>query len=148
MIEVRPARDPSEVDAALALRYEVFCVEQGVSLEEERDGRDGEALHLVVVDDGEVVGTCRLLAEGSEVKLGRMAVASSHRGRRLAAALLVEADARARELGARRIVLAAQLTAQAALRARRLRPLRRGLPRRGHRARDDGQGVGVARAQR
>jgi predicted GNAT family N-acyltransferase len=111
--EVRPARDESEVDAALALRHEVFCTEQGVSLEEERDGRDGEALHLVVVDDGEVVGTCRLLTEGSDVKLGRMAVATSHRGRRLAAALLAEADAQARELHARRIVLAAQLTAEA-----------------------------------
>jgi predicted GNAT family N-acyltransferase len=111
--EVRPARDQAEVDAALALRYEVFCVEQGVSLEEELDGRDGEALHLVVVDGAEVAGTCRLLAEDSEVKLGRMAVAASHRGRRLAAALLAEAEVRARELGARRIVLAAQLTAQA-----------------------------------
>ena len=113
MTAVRPARDRSEVDAALALRYDVFCLEQGVSLAEERDGRDPEAMHLVVVDDGEVVGTCRLLADGSEVKLGRMAVAASHRGRRLAAALLVEADAKARELRARRIVLAAQLTAQA-----------------------------------
>ena len=47
------------------------------------------------------------------VKLGRMAVATAHRGRRLAAALLVETDARARALGARRIVLGAQLTAQA-----------------------------------
>jgi predicted GNAT family N-acyltransferase len=111
--EIRPARDQSEVDAALALRYDVFCIEQGVSLEEERDGRDDEALHLVVIDGGEVVGTCRLLAEGSEVKLGRMAVAASHRGRRLAAALLVEADTQARELRARRIVLAAQLSAQA-----------------------------------
>ncbi len=113
MTEIRPARDQSEVDAALALRYDVFCVEQGVSLDEERDGRDDEALHLVVIDGGEVVGTCRLLAEGSDVKLGRMAVAASHRGRRLAAGLLVEADAQARELRARRIVLAAQLTAQA-----------------------------------
>lgn len=113
MTEVRPARDESEVDAALALRHEVFCTEQGVSLEEERDGRDDEALHLVIVDDGEVVGTCRLLAEGSDVKLGRMAVATSHRGRRLAAALLAEADAQARALHARRIVLAAQLSAQA-----------------------------------
>ena len=97
MTEVRPARDQAEVDAALALRYDVFCVEQGVSLDEERDGRDGEALHLVVVDGGEVVGTCRLLPVGSEVKLGRMAVAPTHRGRGLAAELLVEADARARE---------------------------------------------------
>ena len=113
MTELRPARDQAEVDAALALRYDVFCVEQGVSLEEELDGRDDEALHLVVVDGGEIVGTCRLLADGSEVKLGRMAVATSHRGRGLAAALLMEADVRARELGARRIVLAAQLTARA-----------------------------------
>ena len=113
MIDVRPARDQAEVDAALALRYDVFCIEQGVSLEEERDGRDDEALHLVAVDGGVVVATCRLLSEGPEVKLGRMAVAPSHRGRRLAAALLVEADTRARELGAQRIVLAAQLSAQA-----------------------------------
>jgi predicted GNAT family N-acyltransferase len=111
--ELRPARDQSEVDAALALRYDVFCVEQGVSLDEERDGRDGEALHLFVVDDDVVVGTCRLLADGSTVKLGRMAVAPSHRGRGLAAELLVEADARARELRAQRIALAAQLSAQA-----------------------------------
>ena len=113
MTEVRPVRDQSEIDAALALRYEVFCLEQGVSLAEERDGLDGEALHLVVVADGEVVGTCRLLAEGPEVKLGRMAVASGHRGRGLAAELLVEAEARARELGAQRIALAAQLSARA-----------------------------------
>ena len=113
MTEVRAARDQSEVDAALALRYEVFCVEQGVSLEDELDGRDGVALHLVVVDGVELVGTCRLLADGSDLKLGRMAVAGSHRGRGLAAALLVEADACARRLGARRIVLAAQLTARA-----------------------------------
>ena len=90
MTEVRPARDRAEVDAALALRYDVFCVEQGVSLAEELDGLDDDALHLVVVDDGEVVGTCRLLAHGTEVKLGRMAVAPTHRGRGLAAELLIE----------------------------------------------------------
>ena len=39
MTEVRAARDQAEVDAALALRYDVFCVEQGVSLDEERDGQ-------------------------------------------------------------------------------------------------------------
>jgi predicted GNAT family N-acyltransferase len=111
--EVRPARDQTEVDAALALRYEVFCVEQGVSLAEERDGLDDEALHLVVVVDGDVVGTCRLLLVGSEVKLGRMAVAPAHRSRGLAAELLVEAEAQARALRGQRIALAAQLTAQA-----------------------------------
>jgi predicted GNAT family N-acyltransferase len=112
VIEVRPARDQSEVDAALALRYDVFCGEQGVSLAEERDGRDEEALHLVVVDDGVVVGTCRLLVEGTTVTLGRMAVSRTRRGLGLARALITEAEARARALGGERIVLAAQLSAQ------------------------------------
>ena len=112
MTEVRPARDQAEVDAALALRYEVFCVEQGVSLARSATGATARRCTSSSSTDGEVVGTCRLLAEGSEVKLGRMAVAPAHRGRGLAAELLVEADARARELGARRIALAAQLGAR------------------------------------
>jgi predicted GNAT family N-acyltransferase len=113
VIQVRPTRDDAEIAAALALREEVFCGEQGVSLAEERDGRDEEALHLVVVDDGVVVATCRLLVEGTTVKLGRMAVSRTRRGLGLARALITEAEARARELGAERIVLAAQLSAQA-----------------------------------
>jgi predicted GNAT family N-acyltransferase len=113
VIQVRPTRDDAEIAAALALREEVFCGEQGVSLAEERDGRDEEALHLVVVDDGVVVATCRLLVEGTTVKLGRMAVSRTRRGLGLARALITEAETRARALGAERIVLAAQLDAQA-----------------------------------
>ena len=87
--------------------------EQGVSMGEERDGLDGKALHLVVVDDGAVVGTCRLLFEGDTVKLGRMAVARSRRGLGLARALLTEAETQSRDRHAQRIVLAAQLSAEA-----------------------------------
>ena len=113
MITVRPTLDQSEVAAALALREDVFVGEQGVTLDEERDGLDADALHLVVLDDGVVVGTCRLLFEGTTVKLGRMAVARTRRGLGLARALLSEAEAQARARRARRIVLAAQLSAQA-----------------------------------
>jgi ElaA protein len=112
LIEVRPARDETEVAAALALREEVFCREQGVSLADELDGLDDQALHILALEDGALVGTCRLVTEGTTVKLGRMAVARAARGRGLAAALLAEADARARDLGAERIALAAQLGAQ------------------------------------
>lgn len=111
-VTVRPARDDAEVDAALALRHAVFCDEQGVSPEDEHDGRDAQALHVVALRDGAVIGTCRLLADGATVKLGRMAVARAERGRGLAAALLVEADAQARALGAERIILASQLRAR------------------------------------
>jgi predicted GNAT family N-acyltransferase len=113
MTEVRPARDGEEVRAALALRHEVFVVEQRVPLEEEVDRHDETALHLGGVDRDCVVATCRLVAEGRTVKLGRMAVATAARRRGLASALLAEAETRARALGAARIALAAQTGALA-----------------------------------
>ena len=110
--EVRRAAGPDEVAAALALRAAVFIDEQGVPLEEELDGRDGEALQLVAVDaDGTVVGTCRLLAEGTVMKLGRLAVAPAARRSGIALRLLRLADAEARAAGAEATVLAAQVYA-------------------------------------
>jgi predicted GNAT family N-acyltransferase len=111
VIEVRAAAGPPEVWAALDLRREVFVDEQGVALEEDRDGRDDAALHLVAFLDGALAGTCRLLLDGDRVKLGRMVVKRTARGRGIAGLLLAEADARARDLGAATIVLGAQLTA-------------------------------------
>ena len=110
--EVRPARDQSEIDAALALRYDVFCVEQGVSLPEERDGLDGDALHPSWWRTARWSAPAACWPRAPRSKLGRMAVASGHRGRGLAAELLVEAEAQAREMGAQRIALAAQLGAR------------------------------------
>lgn len=113
MTEVRRIRDDDELRAALALRTEVFVGEQGVSVEEELDGRDDDALHLVAVQDGAVVGTCRLLAqEGGTTKLGRMAVARALRGRGIASAIIAAAEAEARDAGAARMVLDAQIAAQ------------------------------------
>jgi predicted GNAT family N-acyltransferase len=90
----------------------VFCGEQGVSPAAERDGRDREATHVVALDDGEVVGTCRLLLRGDTARLGRMAVAQGRRGQGLGAAILREAERAAREVGASRMALHAQLPAR------------------------------------
>jgi predicted GNAT family N-acyltransferase len=108
VIDVRPARDQAEVDAALNLRHTVFVVEQRVPLAEEQDGRDAQALHLVGVQDGRVVATCRVLHDGDAAKLGRMAVAASARRRGIASRLLAAAEAHARTAGTARIALAAQ----------------------------------------
>jgi predicted GNAT family N-acyltransferase len=110
-LEVRRPRDEDELAAALALREEVFCGEQGVTLDGDRDGRDDEALHLVAVD-GELLGTCRMLIEpGGTAKFGRLCVRASARGRGIAAALLAAAEAEARAAGARRIGMHAQTDA-------------------------------------
>ena len=49
---VRRPRDEDELAAALALRRDVFCGEQGVTFDGDRDGLDDEALHLVAIGDG------------------------------------------------------------------------------------------------
>lgn len=110
--EVRRARDDEELEAALQLRYEVFCVEQGVPRREELDGRDPEGIHLVAVSNGELVGTCRLVMIGATAQLSRLAVRSSARRRGVATALLDAADVEARAAGGRRIVLHAQTYAR------------------------------------
>jgi len=96
----------------MELRRVVFCEEQGVPLEAERDGRDQEAMHLVVLDSERVVGTCRLLIDGNTTRLGRMAVATDRRGAGIGGALLGEADRAAVAAGTRLILLHAQTYAR------------------------------------
>jgi predicted GNAT family N-acyltransferase len=95
------------------LREDVFCGEQGVSLAADQDGRDHEATHLVAVEGGRVIGTCRLLFGGRLARLGRLAVEPEERGRGVAGAILREADRVSRAFGAERITLHAQTYALA-----------------------------------
>jgi predicted GNAT family N-acyltransferase len=111
--EVRPVRGEEEMAAVLALRHDVFCVEQGVPEREELDGRDGEAMHLVAVADGRLLGTCRLLFVGPTVQFSRLAVRTDARRNGIATALLQRADEEAEAGGARRLVLHAQTYARA-----------------------------------
>jgi len=107
-VEIRRAASDAELDAAIALRHEVFCREQGVPPEDELDGRDGDGLHLVAVEDGRVLATCRLVWVGSTVQFSRLAVEHRERGRGLGARLLEMAEDESRRTRARRMVLHAQ----------------------------------------
>jgi len=111
-VEVRRAAGRAELDALLDLRHRVFCVEQGVPKREEIDGRDGDAIHLVAVRDGRVLGTCRLLLVDRTVQLSRLAVEPDARRAGIATALLLEADREADAARAKRIVLHAQTYAR------------------------------------
>ena len=122
--EIRRPRDEQELAAAIALRDEVFCGEQGVTPEADRDGLDPEALHLVAVEEGgALVGTCRLLIEpGATAKFGRLCVRASARGTGVGGALLRVAEDEARAAGARRIGMHAQTSALALYRRAGFRP--------------------------
>lgn len=109
---VRRAAGEHELEEALALRHDVFCVEQGVPEHEELDGRDREGVHLVAMEEDELLATCRLLFVGSTVQFSRLAVRQAARRRGIATALLQAAEEETREAGARRLVLHAQTYAQ------------------------------------
>ena len=110
--EIRRLRSEQELAAALELRHEVFCVEQGVPEREEVDGRDHEGIHLVAIADGQMLGTCRLLMVGATAQFSRLAVRASSRRRGIATALLELAEAETRAAGGRRLVLHAQTYAR------------------------------------
>lgn len=96
-----------------ALRHEVFVLGQGVPPEVEVDGRDADAVHVVAVLDGRVVGTGRLLERaGGTASVGRMAVAASVRGHGVGAAVLRRLEQAAVERGHTAVELHAQRHAQ------------------------------------
>jgi predicted GNAT family N-acyltransferase len=108
----RRSRGPAELEGAQQLRVRVFCGEQGVSEPAELDGLDDEAIHLVAMDHGKVVGTCRLRILGDEAKLERMAVAQDFRDIGLGLRLAEESETEARREGAVRMVLHSQVRAR------------------------------------
>lgn len=100
----------ADMAAVYALRHEVFVVGQDVPEDLERDELDAVSDHAVAVLDGSVVGTGRLLPDGT---IGRMAVLSSARGAGVGAALLGSIEARARSRGLPSVQLHAQVHARA-----------------------------------
>jgi predicted GNAT family N-acyltransferase len=108
-VVIREARSPDELFEALELRRRVFHDEQGIRPEADQDGRDGDAVHVIAVEDGALVGTCRLVMVGEVAMLGRLAVERSDRRSGVGRAVLEAAERAARAAGARRVALHAQL---------------------------------------
>ena len=77
-----------DIAACHLLRHAVFVDEQGITPEDEFDGRDGEAIHLLAMLGGVPVGTARLFVTGDIGKIGRVCVLSAHRGTGIGAALI------------------------------------------------------------
>ncbi|MEM0934762.1 MAG: GNAT family N-acetyltransferase [Pseudomonadota bacterium] len=110
-VTIAEAVSESDRAACLALRHQVFCVEQGVSLSDEQDGRDGEARHLLARQDGTPVGALRLRVVGTAAKIERVCVAEAARGTGLGAALTRAALALAASMpGLTEAKLGAQIT--------------------------------------
>lgn len=85
MIEIARTTD---IAACHSLRRQVFIEEQGVSEEEEVDGLDNEAIHILARQEGRPIGCARILLHGSTAKIGRVCILREARGTGLGAALM------------------------------------------------------------
>lgn len=78
----------TDLAACLALRRTVFIEEQRVPEDREIDGLDDGALHLLATQDGQPIGSARILLSGETGKIGRVCVLPQARGTGLGAALI------------------------------------------------------------
>ncbi|MGO4306514.1 MSMEG_0567/Sll0786 family nitrogen starvation N-acetyltransferase [Cupriavidus sp. RAF12] len=112
--QVRWAEAHWEIEQAYALRRAVFCTEQGIFRDDDRDAVDDAAQLLVAVelsdewagDRGQVVGTVRIHESEPGVWYGsRLAVALAHRRHgRIGATLIRLAVSSAHALGGKRFL--------------------------------------------
>lgn len=87
-ISVRVVRSMDEMARVIAIRGAIYMGEQHCPFEEEFDGNDFSATHLICHKDGEPVGCMRIRYFAEFAKLERLAVRSEGRGSGLAGNLL------------------------------------------------------------
>ena len=87
-ITVRVVRSMDEMARVIAIRGAIYMGEQHCPFEEEFDGNDFSATHLICHKDGEPVGCMRIRYFAEFAKLERLAVRSEGRGAGLAGRLL------------------------------------------------------------
>lgn len=93
----------------LALRRDVFIGEQHVPEADEFDTYDLTATHVVALDHGSVVGALRILFLDEHVKIGRVVVKQTARGRGIASKMMAYAMDLARARGETKFYLTAQI---------------------------------------
>ncbi|KFD26763.1 GNAT family N-acetyltransferase [Sphingobium yanoikuyae] len=101
-IHVRVARNIEDVMKGFTIRAATYISEQDCPYEEEFDGNDFCATHLIGEIDGEPAGCIRIRFFSDFVKLERLAVRHEYRTSKLAFRLVREAIAYCRKKGYRR----------------------------------------------
>ncbi len=100
-VSVRVVRSLDEMARVIAIRGAIYMGEQHCPFEEEFDGNDFSATHLICHKDGEPVGCMRIRYFADFAKLERLAVRSEGRGSGLAGVLLDAAIELCRKKGYR-----------------------------------------------
>lgn len=98
-------------DLVKPIRYEAFVKAQSIPEEEEWDDFDKLAWHAVLKVDGIAVGTGRLMINGHQARIGRMAIDARYRGQGYGQAILRQFIEVGKEKGVQEFILHAQVHA-------------------------------------
>lgn len=95
---------------SLAIRKEVFIIEQQIPITIEIDSKEAKAIHFVLYsNENKALATCRLLPLNQhEAKLQRVAVKKAFRGKNYGKILITEVENYAKNNGYTKICLNAQ----------------------------------------
>jgi len=100
----------AELQEAFEVRRQVFVREQSISEDLVFDGRDEEALHMVVKDGEKVIGSARVqFLAGNQAKLERMAVLKRYRRKGIGKEMLLFLDAVWKDKRVQQVIIHAQL---------------------------------------
>lgn len=113
MIDIKTTCIKNEVfEDAIKIRYEVFCNEQGVPVDCERDENDGVSVHVVLYECGKPKACGRVYFVENYAKIGRIAVLKEERRRGFATQICYELLRISFERGAESVMLHSQLSAE------------------------------------
>jgi predicted GNAT family N-acyltransferase len=101
-----------QMQSAFNLRDQVFVVEQKVPRDMEQDEFDAHAVHVIARNGEVVIGTGRLVIEGTKGHIGRIAVDQNTRGTGVGRNVMLELEKKAKELGLTELYLHAQTYAK------------------------------------
>ncbi|KJG02709.1 GNAT family N-acetyltransferase [Photobacterium angustum] len=106
MVDIKiVAFDDANKESIRFVREQVFIKEQQIDPEIEFDGLDTQAVHVLVVDSEQPLGTGRILADGH---IGRIAIMKAARGKGLGVKVVQALVEYAKQQGYPRVDLGAQ----------------------------------------
>ena len=103
-IKIKVAQDMESIIESQKIRNEVFVQEQGIPLELDLDGWDGNSYHALAYGNNQVVGVARLALTGdNKAVLARVAVLKEYRGFGIASKIVKASLLQAENLNIRKI---------------------------------------------
>lgn len=112
-MNVRKAETQFDFFSLMQIRCIVFMIEQHVSPTLEMDDEDKTCDHYIVEEDGNIMGTCRVLFHDDIWHIGRVAVLKEYRHKHCGSALLKAVEEVAKTKKIKALQLGSQVQAKA-----------------------------------